>query len=126
MPKKVEKNEILNTLCAPMVKACKEHGLTISVVVKTVKEGLSATETRTSYDKDRGKWTYSSPLVDHGHRLEAANIASGFFGLKQDKVKVDLNGKINLDIAGAKQKLLDRVNAIAKRKGKGRGDKRPK
>lgn len=89
MARKVEKDEVLDSLCAPMVKACKQHRLTISSVVKVVKEGLGANENKVFYDKDRGKCIVGPDMIDHGKRLEAATIASGFFGLKREKIKHD-------------------------------------
>jgi hypothetical protein len=93
MAKKVTKDELLDSLCAPLAKACREHKLTVSSVVKAVKDGLEACETKTNYDKDRGKWVYSTPLIDHGKRLDAASIASGWFGLKKpEKLDVKVEG----------------------------------
>lgn len=97
MARKITKDELLESLCAPLANACREHDLNVSAVVKAVKDGLLATEVKPHYDKDRGKWTYSAPLVDHAHRLEAAGIAASWFGLKKpDKLNVNhtVDGKL--------------------------------
>lgn len=87
---RVTKDEILDSLCSPLRKACRAEGLTVRAVVKAVKEGLEAHEVKTSYDKDRKKWFYSKKLIDHPTRLDAANIAVGIFGIKKpDKVIVE-------------------------------------
>lgn len=51
-------------------------------------------------------------------KLHALNMAIEILGIKKP-LKVDLNGKLNIDIASAKRKLIDRVNVIAKRRGAG-------
>jgi hypothetical protein len=98
MPRKVTRDEILDSLCAPMVRACRHHKLTISSVVKVVKEGLGANENKVFYDKDRGKCIVGPDMIDHGKRLEAAAIASGFFGLKKEKIKVDAKHSGNITV----------------------------
>lgn len=80
-----------------IVKKLNECKVTVSKTFKRIAEGLDATETKASYDKDRGKWVYSAPLVDHGKRLEAAQIAVMLHDLKPcAKVKgdIDLGGLI--------------------------------
>ena len=72
---------------------CKQVKLTPLRVLQRISEGLDATETRTAYDKDRGRWSYSEPLVDHGHRLEAAGMGVMIHSMKPcDKMKVEITG----------------------------------
>jgi hypothetical protein len=67
--------------------------LTTRRVLQRISEGLDATEVKTSYDKDRGKWAYSEPMIDHGHRLEAAGMGVMIHGMKPcDKVKLEITG----------------------------------
>ena len=48
-------------------------------------------------------------------KLEALKMAIEIIGIKKP-VKVDLNGRLHLDITGAKQKLIDRIALITKRR----------
>jgi hypothetical protein len=66
--------------------------LTTRRVLQRISEGLDATEVKTNYDKDRGKWSYSEPLVDHAHRLEAAGLGIMIHDMKPcEKKKIDIN-----------------------------------
>ena len=87
-----------------IIKKLNECKVTVSKTFKRIAEGLDATETKASYDKDRGKWVYSAPLVDHGKRLEAAQIAVMLHDLKPcAKVKGDINIQGSIMAAVAKQ-----------------------
>lgn len=50
-------------------------------------------------------------------KLEAIKLAVEIIGIKKP-LKVDLNGKLNIDIEGAARKLADNIAAISKRRGK--------
>jgi|GEM_PF-3647616 len=74
---------------------CKKAKLTSARVLKRISEALDACETKTSYDKDRGKWQYSKPLIDHGKRLDAAALAAAILDLKPVETKnVNLGGSV--------------------------------
>jgi hypothetical protein len=57
-------------------------------------------------------------------KLEALGMAIEIIGIKKPK-EIKLNGNLNLDIAGAKQKLAARIAVIAKRRGEGGSDSKP-
>ena len=62
-------------------QAAEDVGLTATLTLKRVKEGLNAKEVQAHYDKEAG-WVYSKRLTAHRVRLEAAKIASNVLGLK--------------------------------------------
>lgn len=75
-----------------LLKQCEKIKFTSLKVLERINEGLDATEVKTSYDKDRGKWVYSTPLVDHGRRLAAAELGIIIHDMKPcEKKKVDMN-----------------------------------
>jgi len=76
-----------------LLDQCKRVRLTPMRVLKRISEGLDATEVKAHYDKDRGKWAYSTPLVDHGHRLEAAELGVMLHDMKPA-------GKLDVDVTG--------------------------
>ena len=55
-------------------------------------------------------------------KLEALGMGIEIIGIKKPK-EIKLNGSLTIDTAGAKQKLIDRVAIIIKRRGKGSGAK---
>lgn len=82
--------------------------------IKSIKEKTVITES-----KD-GEKIYKTSTVEYTlhDKLEALDFFQAVHGMKKP-LKVDLNGKLNIDIASAKRKLIDRVNVIAKRRGAG-------
>jgi hypothetical protein len=65
-----------------VLKDCKMVGLTLRKTLRRVKDGLDAKETKANYDKDRGKWVYSAPMVDWSARAKAVDQAISIFGIK--------------------------------------------
>ena len=90
-----------------VLEQAKAVKLSTKRILQRISEGLDATEVKTNYDKDRGKWAYSEPLIDHGHRLEAAGMGIMIHEMKPcEKKKVDLNVKGALNI-----NIIDRFGA---------------
>jgi hypothetical protein len=75
-----------------VLEQARQVKLTTRRILTRISEGLDATEVKTNYDKDRGKWSYSEPLIDHGHRLEAAGMGIIIHDMKPcEKKKIDVN-----------------------------------
>jgi len=69
---------------------CKAVKLGPRKALKRIVEALSATDTKASYDKDRGKWVYSAPMIDWAARAKAVDQAIMVLDLKPaDKSKVE-------------------------------------
>lgn len=112
-------------------KLCARAGVTKSLVLKRIREGLDAHEVKATYDKDRGRFQYSKPLIAHGIRLKAAEMASVMLNMRPpDRIEFpDENGKpqkisggILTDMERA-TRLVYLMNQAAKRK-KADGEKR--
>jgi uncharacterized protein (DUF1778 family) len=100
-----------------ILEIAKRVKLTPERTLQRIAEGLSATEIKAQYDKDRERWVYSRPLVDHGQRLSAAQLSILIHDMKPcERKKIEVNGRLSFNVAGAKQKLMDRIAAISKRK----------
>jgi hypothetical protein len=78
------------------LKDCKVVGLTTRKTLKAIAEGLAAKETKTSFDKDRARWAYSDPLIDHKTRLSAAALAISILDLKPPEKK-EIQGTLTLN-----------------------------
>lgn len=98
--KTIEERQIIGkaeteNLRMAVLRDAKRVGLTASKTFKVITDGLSAKEVKTNYDKDRARWAYSDPMVDHKARLAAANLAVSVLGLKSpDNIKAELVGNI--------------------------------
>lgn len=64
------------------LKAMKKAGATLGRVSKRIAESLDATEVKPHYDKDRGKWVYSEPMVDWQARAKGIDQAICIMDLK--------------------------------------------
>ena len=89
--------------------------------IKSLEEKTIITESK---DGERIYKTSTVKFTLHD-KLDAVDMGLCLHGMKKP-TKVDLNGKLDLNITGSKQKLADRVNAIAKRRGANGSDKRSK
>lgn len=77
-----------------VIAESKRAHLTLRRTLTRIAEGLNATETKASYDKDRGKWVYSDPMIDWGARAKAIDQAIAILDLKPaEKHEVELNIK---------------------------------
>lgn len=63
-------------------KLANRVGLTPRRTLLRIKQGLDATDQKASYDKDRGKWVYSDPLVAWGARKDYAALAVTVLDMK--------------------------------------------
>jgi hypothetical protein len=82
-----------------ILEQCRKVKLTPPRILQVIADALEATEVKTNYDKDRGKWSYSTPLVDHGKRLDAAELGVMLYDLKPpEKTKLDVNLKGDMTI----------------------------
>jgi hypothetical protein len=87
--------------------------------IKKIKE-------KTITTKILGVTTKTSTIEYELHsKMDAIDMGLVIHGMKKP-TKVELNGKLNIDVTGSRQKLLDRIAAIAERRGKKRSDKQPK
>lgn len=106
MTRKVTRDEILDSLCAPVAKALKANNVTLASTIKVFADGMQATEIKTAFEKERGKWYYSKPLIDHPTRINSADSLVGIMGIKKPKeVNVNHSGKI--EFATMTDKELD-------------------
>jgi len=80
---------------AVVLKEAKSVGLTTRKTLRRIAQGLDAKETRTSYDKDRGRWSYSDSMIDYGARCDYAKLAVVVLDLKPAE-KMDVNVNTNL------------------------------
>jgi hypothetical protein len=88
--------------------------------MKSIKEKTVITE---SAD---GEKIYKTSTVEYQLHDKPDSLAffENLFGMKKPK-EVKLSGKLDIDIAGSRDKLANRLNAIAKRRGKSGSDKQP-
>lgn len=91
----------------------KKAKLTTAKVLKRIAEGLDATENKVFFDKDRAKCFYSTDLINWETRSKSIDQSLVVLDMKPSE-KVDLNARVELNTDTAKQKLIDRVNAITK------------
>ena len=78
-----------------VLKTCESQGLTTLRIVKDIKAGLKAKETKATYDKDRGDFAYSKPMICWAARLKALDQAIGILGIKAaDKHDVTSGGQV--------------------------------
>lgn len=64
------------------VKVIRRSGVTLRRVGKRIAESLDATEVKPHYDKDRGKWVYSEPMVAWQARAKGIDQAICILDLK--------------------------------------------
>lgn len=80
------------------VKTFKKCGVTLSKLARRISEALNATETKANYDKDRGKWVYSAPMIDWGARSKAVDQAICVLALKpaeKHQVEHTIDGELS-------------------------------
>ena len=65
-----------------LLKHCRSVSLSPRKVCKRIAESLDATEVKTHYDKDRGKWVYSTLMIDWAARAKAIDQAICILDLK--------------------------------------------
>lgn len=74
----------------------RRHRVTYSRVGKRLSEALDAMEVKATYDKETGQWAYSNPLIAHGPRLKAIEIAAALLEMKpSERQEVTLYGEIS-------------------------------
>jgi len=78
-----------------VLRQAKSVGLTTRKTLKRIAEGLDAKKTAVSYDKDRGRWAYSDPMIDFPTRAEYVKLAMTFHDMKPSE-KLDVNVNLNL------------------------------
>lgn len=79
-------------------KVAHSIGLTTRLTLRRIREGMNATETKTNYDKDRGKWVYSAPMINWGARLKAVDQAICVLALKpaeKHQVEHTIDGELS-------------------------------
>ena len=112
-------------------KLCARAGVTKIRVLKRIREGLDAFETKATYDRAASKFMYSKPLVDHNVRLDAAKMAIELLRMKpptqvefpdEHGKPQSINGTVFTDMERA-TRLVYLMNQAAKRK-KADGEKR--
>lgn len=80
------------------MKALKRYRVTHGRVAKRLGESLDATEVKVFNDKEKGI-VYSKPLVAHGTRIKAIEIASTLLEMKPaEKHEVDLKQPLEITI----------------------------
>jgi len=67
---------------AEALKVVKKAGVTLQRVGKRIAESLDANTTKPHYDKDRGKWVYSAPMIDWAARAKGIDQAICILDLK--------------------------------------------
>ncbi len=65
-----------------VLKSAKRYKVTLGRVMSRIADSLDATETKANYDKDRGKWVYSAPMVDYAARAKGIDQAICILNLK--------------------------------------------
>ena len=65
-----------------LLDLCKKAKLTPDRTMQRISEGLDAVEKKATYDKDRGKWVYSTDLIDWAARAKAVDQAIAILDLK--------------------------------------------
>lgn len=65
-----------------VLDACASNGLTILALVKGIKAGLRAKETKATYDKDTGEWAYSKAMISWAARQKAIDQGISLLGIK--------------------------------------------
>lgn len=75
------------------LKALKRYKVTEGRVAKRLGEALDAMETKVFHDKQTGACVYSKPLIAHGSRLKAIELATVLLDMKPaEKHDVSVNG----------------------------------
>jgi hypothetical protein len=76
-------------------QAAREMGLTPERSLQVILAAHDATEIRPHYDKDKGEFVYSKPLVDHQTRLRAAEMNMDMVhGIKVDRLDITSGGTV--------------------------------
>lgn len=88
------------------LKAMKKAGVTLARVSKRIAESLDATEVKTHYDKDRGKWVYSTLMIDWAARAKAIDQAICILDLKPVEKR-----SIEIDMG---ESVPERINQLVK------------
>lgn len=65
-----------------VLDACESNGLTLLALVKGIKAGLRAKETKATYDKDTGEWAYSKAMICWAARQKAIDQGIALLGIK--------------------------------------------
>lgn len=65
-----------------VLKECESAGLTPIRLIKDIKAGLRARETKATYDKDLGAFAYSKSMISWAARQKAIDQAIGILGIK--------------------------------------------
>jgi len=73
-----------------LLSECSKTGLTARKTFLRIAQGLDAKETKATYDKERGKWSYSKPMIAWGARKDYAALAVVVLDLKPSE-RVDMN-----------------------------------
>ena len=89
-----------------ILAALKKERVTYSRVAKKVSKKLDATETKTHYDKEAGKWKYSRPLQAHAVQLRAAEFAAELLEMKSSKFEVEHSGSVTLKMTDEDRALV--------------------
>ena len=95
-----------------LLKHCRSVSLSPRKVCKRIAESLDATEVKTHYDKDRGKWVYSTLMIDWAARAKAIDQAICILDLKpveRKSLEIDMAESVPERIA----KVLKEVVAYA-------------
>ena len=92
-----------NEVRAEVVKLLNETDLSLEDVIKSLRDELSALETKAQYDQKSGDWQYSKDLIAHNIRIQAIKIALELHDAKPSEkreVKHDLSG-LMAEVVGA-------------------------
>lgn len=99
MSTKAEKGAICTKeVFSHTLKVAQSIGLTTRLTLRRIREALNATETKANYDKDRGKWVYSAPMIDWGARSKAVDQAICILDLKpaeKHQVEHSIDGELS-------------------------------
>jgi hypothetical protein len=80
-----------------VLKEAKSVKLTTRRILQRISEGLDANEVKISYDTRAMRFFYAKPRVDHGRRLDAAQLGILIHDMKPcERKKIELSGNLNL------------------------------